>query len=693
MLPTFDGSAAFAAAAQELAGRAGRDASLRESLNESGVIANALACCRAAIARLTSGGIEFDDFSGSLEHDSARLRVAPELDVLRGLTAVVRLCRNACIHCPENQCSLASAGLVAVLLAIVKWECSSTDGSGGGGAGGSAWSDACSSLLLSTWQCFANLIADNDEVKTLVWTILMNPMLQNYNHFNNNSSAASAHSIIVSALDCHRNNGKMVDCIIGFLYSLQVARSSSSGTVDDADDAGVTTVVRGRLAALTADAHLFPRILAVSSKSDAAAPERMGDASASSASEWAVLLVERILDSGLLATAYSTACTGTPFSLIFDNAATGSDGAPSPYGAPQTPVLTLECLRLLALVEVALEQHTPCRVREDCGVCNTTSASSSTSDVATGGISLMRSSDVLFLVKQLDQYCAFLCHSRRGGSDAATAGGKPLVYVSAACMLCDVLADVLLAAASQPISAMRALGALHVSSSSAEVSGGSSSGFASTLFASTMSMVEQQSALGSAEVEAALVAVAVPVVGLLHAASPAGAPPPPAATAADAAQATTIAAPSSQVGDGVGHGTTIAPPSQEEKGGMTTTSHRLPPSSVPDGARVSLTRLAAVLAAPDIPSLGARVATQLSRSPWTVFTVLNQCSIDKRNPMLREWGLVATRNLCASGPDVIPVLIESLKAERVAAVPELAALGVRASLRPDGSVSVTKAGQ
>jgi hypothetical protein len=63
--------------------------------------------------------------------------------------------------------------------------------------------------------------------------------------------------------------------------------------------------------------------------------------------------------------------------------------------------------------------------------------------------------------------------------------------------------------------------------------------------------------------------------------------------------------------------------------------------------------------------------------------------VDARHPMQREWALLAVRNMCMDNPDVQEE-IASLKAVGVVAAPELAALGVRADLGPDGKVRVTQ---
>jgi hypothetical protein len=126
---------------------------------------------------------------------------------------------------------------------------------------------------------------------------------------------------------------------------------------------------------------------------------------------------------------------------------------------------------------------------------------------------------------------------------------------------------------------------------------------------------------------------------------------------------------------------------------------------VPAGTRSSLTRLVALASAgsplaADVV-LGRRSAAATTPAPTTtdggcasapggappppplpagshgVYTLLAQCVVEGRNPLLREWGLLGVRNLCEASAGVVAA-IEAAKATRVRAAPELAALGVRA---------------
>jgi hypothetical protein len=141
---------------------------------------------------------------------------------------------------------------------------------------------------------------------------------------------------------------------------------------------------------------------------------------------------------------------------------------------------------------------------------------------------------------------------------------------------------------------------------------------------------------------------------------------------------------------------------------------RFPPALVPPGARSSLTRLVALAAAaapparqqdegggdnggasvpPPPPTLPvASAVLRLAPPPGLgVFTLLNQCVLDGRNPLLREWGLLGVRALCAASPQVVEV-IRGMRALRATAAPELAALGVTPRLVPKAATAAAGSG-
>ena len=59
--------------------------------------------------------------------------------------------------------------------------------------------------------------------------------------------------------------------------------------------------------------------------------------------------------------------------------------------------------------------------------------------------------------------------------------------------------------------------------------------------------------------------------------------------------------------------------------------------------------------------------------------VLNAVKLDPRQPMIREWALLATRNLC-EGNDAIQEAIRALKAQQVVDTPELRKMGIKPEL-------------
>lgn len=69
--------------------------------------------------------------------------------------------------------------------------------------------------------------------------------------------------------------------------------------------------------------------------------------------------------------------------------------------------------------------------------------------------------------------------------------------------------------------------------------------------------------------------------------------------------------------------------------------------------------------------------------------VLNSCKVDPQQPMQREWALLAIRHLC-DGHAPTQAFIAQLKAIAVVDSPELAALGVKATVNEDGKVDIQK---
>ena len=69
--------------------------------------------------------------------------------------------------------------------------------------------------------------------------------------------------------------------------------------------------------------------------------------------------------------------------------------------------------------------------------------------------------------------------------------------------------------------------------------------------------------------------------------------------------------------------------------------------------------------------------------------VLNHCKVDVKQPMVREWSLASIKHLCEDHAGV-QAAIAGMKAIAVEQSPELAALGVKASLTADGKVAIEK---
>jgi hypothetical protein len=105
-------------------------------------------------------------------------------------------------------------------------------------------------------------------------------------------------------------------------------------------------------------------------------------------------------------------------------------------------------------------------------------------------------------------------------------------------------------------------------------------------------------------------------------------------------------------------------------------------SSTPIGYKSVCLRIIGIAAAG-----GAASFKDAALAHGVVPLVLNQFILDHHNPMLREWALLSVKHLCEDHPGVQAV-IASLKAESIVNSPELAALGVKVELDPDGKVTI-----
>ena len=730
---------------------------------------------------------------------------------------------------------------------------------------------AYESLRPAVWQCMSNVCAANEAAKTALWRLLY-PRSAPADALvcgkvvagtgaERPTSPPGAHGIFATAIDSYRRDDGLMDCVIAVVYSCcsggettEISSETNSHSISEAPAsspaASTASPADTRLALLVRDSTMFPRLLLGAHQSGASPPPSALEGSYSSPSasastpvtlaatggvgEWAVLLAERVLSAGLLSAAYATASTGSPVSMLLF---LGDGGVPA-ASSPSPPRVTVECLRLLALVEGALalghdddhddngdgdtdrgadiavaptiaEPHPaaqttlplPLPPLSSQATPSAAAAATAAATAATAASPLspplppppspfsglqLRPHDAVFLARELARLCDYVVAlppfplTRKGKSGGMHGGGgteegagasshTPLsaannaadwtavtmatkVVISAASMMCDILADVVVEA-------------------SAVVAASSGVGKGTSARIRNIAAVAEPSSSDAAgtNVEAALISAVVPLLQLLHAITPElkAAPPAPAPTPSDGAPASSAASatpvddaiPPPPAGSSPPSPSPTTVPADRDRASAASPAPASPPppplplAAVPEGARVSLTRLLAVMAAPpdvsshvsegamggsgqegghasppvnvivigeDAPAppiddftignekkrvtsplrvrapapslpLGAAVTAAVAAAPRGVYTLLNQCVIDGvRNPMLREWGLVAVRNLCGgeAGGGAVGALINGLKAEAVVAAPELAALGVGGRLKPDGRVVV-----
>ena len=101
------------------------------------------------------------------------------------------------------------------------------------------------------------------------------------------------------------------------------------------------------------------------------------------------------------------------------------------------------------------------------------------------------------------------------------------------------------------------------------------------------------------------------------------------------------------------------------------------------GCKASLVRLVA-----NIVHLN-NSAQLLALSLGCVQLVLNAVKVDTKQPLIREWALLATRNLCEDNL-VVQEEIQKLKATQVVDTPELKKMGIKTELSEEGAMKVKR---
>jgi len=381
--------------------------------------------------------------------------------------------------------------------------------------------------------------------------------------------------------------------------------------------------------------------------------------------QWAVLLAEEFVRAGLVGAAYTSAAAGTPLSLLLGDVTSpsivelsggGSGGEPPRRRARLS--LTLEQLALLHVVEAATDGEA--RQRPSGGEDGVGGGGDGVAEEAAA----LTQDDALFCVSRAGELIddALALGAAAADSTAlpssSTGGGRlvlrPLLW--AVGVLCDVVADALAAEAAVVETEKLA-----------------------------NATTAERTPLGNA-----CVLLLPRVLSLLSHVTPPPPPPsslPPPTIDGDADSDATTDAP--RVAMAVPPPPLPSPPPQQQSGVAPTTTAPPPRPAAylrrnaHGGLRTSLTRLVALTAATN--GVAAGVATLATDGGLAA--VLNQCVMLHASPLLREWGLMAVRNLCAAGGGV-PAAIAGLKAERLIVAPELAALGVTATMAPDGGVRV-----
>ena len=82
-------------------------------------------------------------------------------------------------------------------------------------------------------------------------------------------------------------------------------------------------------------------------------------------------------------------------------------------------------------------------------------------------------------------------------------------------------------------------------------------------------------------------------------------------------------------------------------------------------------------------------AQLLALSLGCVQLVLNAVKVDTKQPLIREWALLATRNLCEDNL-VVQEEIQKLKATQVVDTPELKKMGIKTELSEEGAMKVKR---
>ena len=368
-----------------------------------------------------------------------------------------------------------------------------------------------------------------------------------------------------------------------------------------------------------------------------------------SAAEWAGLLTLRIVETGHLRELALSAAAGLPlwsFSNVVGVAeATSTRSVSVGEELPEKPTFAPASFLRPLCHQVTAELVVLLHLLEACDAAPWLARAGSSPGAASDFAGLVD----LLVALCIDAMTASAASSTGLGPEGEHAQSRARLalpaLLSAASVLADALADAVVSHDSGPD--------LHPGS------------------AASASSTGDDGLRAAAEVRAAI-SVALPsVLALMH-----GLTPLPSPQSADQRAASASARAAAAATAGIGSGESYG--GEEAMVARVALSPGISQSATPAGLRSALCRLVALTSFRD-PRVAAVV---LGAGGGTgVRVVLSQCAMDAANPTLREWGLLAVRNLCEAlpGPGGVPAEVERLKAAGVTAAPELGALGVRGS--------------
>lgn len=575
---------------------------------------------------------------------AAAVSADSSFDTALAATGCLRLTRTACVDCPAVQMEVVSTGIAQRVCAylgreaVVAREEEAAGGAGGGGGAGPGWHAAMQGLRRMAWQALSNTAAGNVDAQAALWPLLTTPQ-------RSPSFGSPAVAAVTAAAERAADDREAAAAAVGTVYT-----SLCSG-----DEAGAA-----RLLALVGDGSLLLPLLraavagrpgeerllghkgqgqgqgvaaAAAATSTADLPQEPGE---DPLLEWLHLLVRLVVSRSLTSTAVRTACGGLALS---DFSATAAAASSSSAAAAASSAATADAAATATAAAVTAAAAPDVRV----------------------------TTELIILLRLIEAAIGPVAEEERereraGDREAGGSSGGALAATAAALVailpsLCDQASaelapadPALLSTGLAQEAAFAAVGAL---ADCLHAVGEASSDAAAAVPATTATAAAATAT--AAEAEAAAAAAATTATALLPIAAPMLACIPPALT---------LLSKLTPAGTGTKRGA---------NSGLG-----------PVGLRTALLRLLGAVSS-CLPS----AAAEAMLATGGVLLLLNQCRLDDRNPLLREWALLCVRNLCAASGGVQEE-IRRLKASAVVDAPELEAMGVSARLKEDGKIAVTQ---